>query len=171
MILDGLDDRAGASQELLRQAQAGAHKLLMLSRPYGVETERQAADIEVEHMGFNDDQLKSYVRNAFRDAKLAESLLTYIEGSESIQKIVHIPVHLDIVCTLWEDDSTGVREALRQGSLSSLYRECAQWIWNRYTDKWDLEDLTSDDLFNMLWQDCIECIQGKPNTDQPNFHQ
>ena len=115
-----------------------------------METERQAADIEVEHMGFNDDQLKSYVRNAFRDAKLAESLLTYIEGSESIQKIVHIPVHLDIVCTLWEDDSTGVREALRQGSLSSLYRECAQWIWNRYTDKQKLQNTTSDDLFNML---------------------
>ena len=118
--------------------------------PYGVETERQAADIEVEHMGFNDDQLKSYVRNAFRDAKLAESLLTYIEGSESIQKIVHIPVHLDIVCTLWEDDSTGVREALGHGSLPSLYREFTTWIWNRYTDKQKLQNTTSDDLFNML---------------------
>ena len=51
VILDGLDERAGASEELLGQAQGGAHKLLMLSRPYGVEIERQAADIEVKTQG------------------------------------------------------------------------------------------------------------------------
>ena len=159
VILDGLDEQAGTSKEILRQAQAGAHKLLMLSRPHGVETERQAADIEVEHMGFNDDQLRSYVRSAVKDATLAESLLAYIEGSESIKKIVHIPVHLDIVCTLWEDDSTGVREALGHGSLPSLYRKFTTWIWNRYTDKWDLEDLTCNDLFNMLGQVALDALE------------
>ena len=159
VILDGLDEQAGTSKEILRQAQAGVHKLLMLSRPHGVETERQATDIEVEHMGFNDDQLKNYVQGAFRDATLAESLLAYIEGSESIRKIVHIPVHLEIVCNLWEDDSIGVREALGHGSLPSLYRKFTTWIWNRYTDKWDLEDLTCNDLFNMLGQVALDALE------------
>ena len=159
VILDGLDERAGASEEILRQAQTGAHKLLILSRPYGMETERQAADIEVKHGGFNEDQLKSYVRSAVKDATLAESLLAYIADSEPIQKIVHIPVHLEIVCTLWEDDSTGVRKALEQGSLPSLYRKFAQWIWNRYTDKHKLQDATSDDLFNMLGQIALNAFK------------
>ena len=159
VILDGLDEQAGTSKEILRQAQAGAHKLLMLSRPYGVETERQAADIEVEHRGFNDDQLRSYVQGAFRNATLAQSLLTYIEGSESIQKIVHIPVHLEIVCALWEDDSTGVREALGHGSLPSLYRKFTTWIWNRYAKKWSLKNVSAEPLFNKLGQIALDAFK------------
>ena len=62
VILDGLDERAGASDEILSQARGGSHKLLMLSRPYGIETEREIKDIiEIEHTGFNDQQLESYV--------------------------------------------------------------------------------------------------------------
>ncbi|MEM7383284.1 MAG: hypothetical protein AAF400_03155, partial [Bacteroidota bacterium] len=47
---------AGASEEILRQAQAGAHKLLMLSRPYGIDVEQKLAEIELEHAGFNQEQ-------------------------------------------------------------------------------------------------------------------
>ena len=159
VILDGLDEQAGTSKEILRQAQAGAHKLLMLSRSHGVETERQAAGIEVEHRGFNEDQLKSYVRNAFKDAALAESLLAYIERSESIQKIVHIPVHLEIVCNLWQDESSGVREALGHGSLPSLYRKFTTWIWKRYAKKWDLKKVSAEPLFNTLGQIALDAFK------------
>ncbi|MCG8340990.1 MAG: ankyrin repeat domain-containing protein, partial [Cytophagales bacterium] len=51
LVLDGLDERYGASEKLLEQAKAGSHKLLLLSRPYGIEQERSLADIEIEHAG------------------------------------------------------------------------------------------------------------------------
>ena len=162
VILDGLDERAGTSEQILRQAQSGSHKLLMLSRPDGVETKRQGAYIEIEHRGFNDNQLKSYVQNAVSNATLAESLLAYIEGNKAIKKIVHIPVHLEIVCTLWEDESSGVRAALEQGSLPSLYRKVTTWLWRRYAKKWELNNVSADPLFNMLGQIALDAF--KPGT-------
>ena len=75
VILDGLDEWEEASAEILQQAQAGVHKLLMLSRPYGVESARQIADLEVEHMGFNEDHLRSSIWSRL-EHELAESFWT-----------------------------------------------------------------------------------------------
>lgn len=50
-VLNGLDELCGASEKLLQQAMAGVHKLLLLSRPYGIEQLRTLVDLEIEHIG------------------------------------------------------------------------------------------------------------------------
>ena len=40
------------------QAKAGSHKLLLLSRPYGIEQERTLVDLEIEHVGLSDGQMQ-----------------------------------------------------------------------------------------------------------------
>ena len=138
VILDGLDERAGASKEILSKAQdqTARHKLLMLSRPYGIDTERSLANIEIDHRGFNDDQLKAYVLAEVPDGKLAEELLDYIRKHENIRSIAHIPVNLQILCALWQDERYGVdRKELEQGSLPVLYREFTEYTWRRYKER------------------------------------
>ena len=136
MILDGLDERAGASEEILRQAQAGSHKLLLLSRPYGVDTERRIVTIEIEHVGFNRAQLEGYVRQEVSDSELAAALLSYIDKHTNVRLIAHVPVNLAILCALWQDASCGAgREELEQGSLPVLYRKFTEYTWRRYKDR------------------------------------
>ena len=160
VILDGLDERTRASQTLLSQAQEGNHKLLMLSRPYGIETERRLADIEIEHAGFNEEQLKAYVQQEVPDGKLAEELLGYIQKHENIRAIVHVPVNLQILCALWQDERYGVgRQELQQGSLSSLYRLFTQFILKRYTKKWGLADENEEELFDTLGQIALAALE------------
>ena len=134
VILDGLDERAGASEDILRQAQGGSRKLLMLSRPYGIAGERGIADIEIEHAGFNREQLRAYVQEAV-SSELAKELLGYIQKHANIRSIAHVPVNLQILCALWKDPSSKVREVLSQGSLPGLYQKFTTWVWDRYVKK------------------------------------
>ena len=161
VILDGLDERVGADEKILCQAKAGAHKLLMLSRPYGIEIERCTVKIQVEHVGLNAEQRERYVRQEVLDEKLAEALLDYIHKHENIGSIAHIPVNLEILCALWKDDGCGVREALENGSLSSFYEKLAYQIWERYVTARALPDRNElpVELFDTLGQIGLATLQ------------
>ena len=164
VILDGLDERAGASKEILSKAQEqnARHKLLMLSRPYGLDTERQLAEIEIEHAGFNPEQLKAYVLAEVPDGKLAKELLDYIQKHENIRLIAHVPVNLQILCALWKDQGYGVREELQQGNLSGLYRLFTEYLWRRYEKRLRQEQLkhqNQEKLFNALGQVAFKALK------------
>ena len=160
VILDGLDERRGASEELLRQVQQGSHKLLMLSRPYSIDTEQRIADIEIEHAGLNDEQLRAYVQAEVPAANMAKELLGYIYKHENILAIAHVPVNLQILCALWQDECYGVRkQELQQGSLPSLYRLVTNFIWKRYTEKWRLADENKEELFDALGQIALAALE------------
>ena len=139
VILDGLDERAGASQEILKQAQAGSHKLLMLSRPHGISIERRIATIEIDHTGFSPEQLKAYVREAISDGKLTEELLGYIQQHKHICLLAHVPVNLQLLCALWKEPDHGAPAELGQDSLAGPSNRFSEWISNRYTKGWDAE--------------------------------
>ena len=143
VILDGLDERSGAHPSLLAEAQSpeARHKLLMLSRPYGVVDERQMIQLEVEHQGFDDQQMTSYVQCYFEKraqelqasaANLIEALLKYIKEYPAPKAISHVPVNLAILCALWRTDPPVVRNATLQGSLPGLYRALTTYLWKRY---------------------------------------
>ena len=163
VILDGLDERAGAREELLSQAQAGSHKLLMFSRPYGIDTEQRLADIEIEHAGFNDDQLRSYVREEVPDSALAEELLDYIHKHENILTIAHVPVNLQILCALWQDhQGYSIRQELAQGSLPGLYGKLTELVWRRYKERRQ-EGVSVQDrehLFDKLGQIALSALEA-----------
>ena len=162
VILDGLDERTGASEQILSQAQdqSAPHKLLMLSRPYGIETEQRLANLEIDHRGFNAEQLKAYVREELREHDdLAKELLGYIHKHENIRSIAHIPVNLQILCALWKDQGYGVREELKQGSLPGLYRLFAEFTWQRYAQKCTLADENEEELFDTLGQIALAALK------------
>ena len=161
VILDGLDERAGACKEILSQAQSGAHKLLMLSRPYGIETERRTVDIEIEHVGFNRAQLEAYIQAEVSDGERASELLGYIDKHENIRSIAHIPVNLQILCALWQDEGYDVREVAQQGSLPGIYRLVTEYTWHRYKKRASafVSVQGSDELFNTLGKVALQALE------------
>ena len=168
VILNGLDEGAGASKKILKQAQKhnAPHKLLMLSRPYGIDAERLLADIEIENVGFNDEQLEAYVKKEVSGAK---ELLAYIEQHENIRSIAHVPVNLQILCALWKYDRYEERKDLEQGSLPSLYRLFTEFTWERYTKKWDLEDESEEEVFDTLGQIALAALEKEEMLISPKL--
>ena len=146
VILDGLNERAGAQEEILSEAGRGRHKLLMLSRPYGIAHEcEQVAEIEIEHQGFDDAQMDAYVQRYFQKQKLGEDetpsaetlsaeLVRFIKKYSVPAGISHVPMNLKILCALWLKDRKGVREATMQGSLAGLYGRLTGYMWQRFLE-------------------------------------
>ena len=167
VILDGLDERLGACKQLLSEAQdkAACYKLLMLSRPYGVVHERQMVGLEVEHQGFNDEQVDTYVQDYFRQldkpASTSTELLTFIKKYPAPKAISHIPVNLGILCALWLTDSDGVRAATMQGSLPGLYRRLTSHIWERFLARWHPNDPQAQQSANEQWRPKVFAALGK----------
>ncbi|MCG8340606.1 MAG: hypothetical protein MI674_05055, partial [Cytophagales bacterium] len=152
LVLDGLDERYGASDKLLGQALGGSHKLLLLSRPYGIEQERSLVDLEIEHVGLNDTQMEAYVRGEL-SPELGEGLLSFIRDHPAIEGVAYVPVNLHILCFLWQDDVGAVRAEIMRGSLPGLYRKLTRYIWERYEKKHrkpGLQNKEREELFNVL---------------------
>jgi hypothetical protein len=140
VILDGLDERAGACEKILKEAEdrVAPHKLLMLSRSYGITEERHnIADIEVEHAGLSDEQMRDYVIQKSLSGlseDQGKDLLSKIANHPSISEMAHVPVNLAILCFLWRDkiSQVDVLGAVGLGSLPGLYRQLTEEVWERY---------------------------------------
>ncbi|MCG8341055.1 MAG: HEAT repeat domain-containing protein, partial [Cytophagales bacterium] len=160
VVLDGLDERYRASEKLLGQAKEGRHKLLLLSRPYGIEQERSLVDLEVEHVGLNDTQMEAYVSHDL-SPELGEELLAFIREQPAIEAVAHVPVNLQILCALWQDDGAGVREEIMRGSLPGLYGKLTRYIWKRYEARHKEQGLQNKDreaLFDTLGKIALRAL-------------
>lgn len=136
VILDGLDEQHGASQSILAEARAGAHKLLATSRPYGIhETERARwGDIEVDHVGLDQEQRDGLIRYAFEnqaDPNLAPGLVRFIKA-QNLQEVASVPVNLNILCSLWEDEQDVLGRSGVSIALPELYRKLVDCVWKRF---------------------------------------
>ncbi|GMH37964.1 hypothetical protein BSKO_05848 [Bryopsis sp. KO-2023] len=162
VVLDGLDERYGASELLINQAKSGSHKLLILSRPYGIEAERALADIEIEHVGFNGAQLQEFVIHELSPEHGAE-LLTFIRGQPAIASIAHVPVNLQILCALWKwQDKGGGAKAPMSSSLAGLYHRLTEYVWFRYKEKHrerHFQDQDREALFTALGQIAVRGLE------------
>ncbi|GMH46053.1 hypothetical protein BSKO_14017 [Bryopsis sp. KO-2023] len=159
VVLDGLDERYGASEQLLNQAKEGNHKLLMLSRPYGIEAERSLADIEIEHVGFNDVQLQAFI-NSELSPEHGTELKAFIREQPGIGLIAHVPVNLQILCALWQDK--GEDTVAMNDSISGLYHRLTAYAWHRYMEKHKEEHLQDQDreaLFAALGQIAVRGLE------------
>ncbi|MEO1301241.1 MAG: HEAT repeat domain-containing protein, partial [Bacteroidota bacterium] len=131
LILDGLDEQYGVSQEILKEARSGNHKLLITSRPYGVETERILVDIEIEHVGFDISQRDRFVHRALDESHrhMADKLLGFIKD-HNLDGISQVPVNLEILCTLWKEQGDIITQ--HKPSFSSFYRKFFSHVWERF---------------------------------------
>ena len=155
VILDGLNEREGASNKIIREAQDrnARHKLLMISRSAGMETAQQLADIEIEHAGFNLYQIERYVQQEIPDSEQPEQLLGYLYKHANICSIAQVPVNLQLLCAFWRDESCKARkEELEKGSLARLYRSLTAYMWERFS-KQHCQDNT---LNTILLSECQE---------------
>ncbi|MEO1300709.1 MAG: sister chromatid cohesion protein PDS5 [Bacteroidota bacterium] len=130
VILDGLDEQHGTSEAILRQAKTGNHKLLLTSRPYGIETERSLVDIEVDHMGLDESQRDNFVKY---ELTTSVHLLQFIRDHQ-LGDMSFVPVNLKILCSLWRAKGAEMLQWGTPMGLPSLYRKLVDYVWERFED-------------------------------------
>jgi predicted NACHT family NTPase len=113
-ILDGYDEVIQNVPEhlqcLLNQLLATANHILT-SRPY---LNTLAYDVQMEITGFTDENIEKYVQQFFDqmnddlDNSIIKNrtLLKYLQPNRSIWGVAHIPVNLELICSVWSNEDS-----------------------------------------------------------------
>lgn len=161
VVLDGLDERSEGSKRFISQAFLGKHKLLLLSRPHGIEQERSLVDREVQLVGLGEKQMQAYVHQNL-SPNVEEELQAYLQRQPAVEAIAHIPLNLEILCTLWSDGSADVREEAMRGSLPGLYRGLTRYIWEHFArERGGIELKEHGEIFTLLGEVALRALERK----------
>ncbi|CAF3415427.1 unnamed protein product, partial [Rotaria socialis] len=108
-ILDGYDELAQNIPEQLedvfKHVREAQHNILT-SRPYAIKS---SYDVKLEITGFTNDNIVKYVEQFFdqitkeinNDSSETQKLLRLLKSNSSIWGVAHIPVNLELICSLW----------------------------------------------------------------------
>ena len=91
----------------------------------------------MEITGFTDDDIKNYVKQFFDQMKdelddasnNSQQLLSFLKSNASIWGIAHIPVNLELICSLWSNQDLS---KIQQLTITKLYSMITEWLCRRY---------------------------------------
>ena len=136
-ILDGYDEIVQNVPEhlecLFEQLLQTPHHILT-SRPY---QNTLAYHVQMEITGFTDENIQQYVQQFFDQMRdeldnvsiKSEKLIRFLKTNPSIWGVAHIPVNLELICSLWSNqDLIEVQEI----KITALYTMMTEWLCRRY---------------------------------------
>jgi predicted NACHT family NTPase len=157
-ILDGYDEIVQSVpphlQCLFEQLLKTPHHILT-SRPY---LNTLSYDVKMEITGFTDDNIEKYVQRFFDQMKdelddtiaKRQGLLKLLKSNHNIWGIAHIPVNLELICSLWITEDWSDTEQL---TITMLYTRMTEWLCRRYLIKDENQSLQlSKDEINQRCQ-------------------
>ncbi len=136
-ILDGYDEIVqnipSFLQPLLEQLLKTPNHIIT-SRPY---LNILSYKVQMEIIGFTDENIKNYIQSFFRqindepDDTLIKSrkLLDFLQSNASIWGVAHIPVNLELICSLW---SNADWSEAKQLTMTRLYTMMTEWLCRRH---------------------------------------
>ena len=136
-ILDGYDEIVQNVpphlQCLFEQLLKTPHHIIT-SRPY---LNTLSYDVQMEITGFIDENIENYVKNFFHqmnneldDAPLkSEKLFGFLRSNLSIWGVAHIPINLELICSLWSNEDCFEGGQL---TMTRLYSQMIEWLCRRY---------------------------------------
>ena len=153
-LLDGYDEIAGNVpphlENLKEQLLQTTHHILT-SRPYAITL---SYGVKMEIIGFTDDNVTNYVQQFFESVKdeledasvQCGKLLTFLKQTPSIWGVAHIPVNLELICSLWCNREWSDTESL---TMTVLYDKMSEWLCRRYLTKKEpkYKNLVKDEVY------------------------
>ncbi|KAJ5319516.1 uncharacterized protein N7506_012220 [Penicillium brevicompactum] len=128
-ILDGLDEIAGLPEKIdLFQYLLNRQDVIITSRPHAVFPSRlKGYDLEIETVGFLDDQIGHYVDRVCSKADGLQ-IKDFIGGHWMMQGLMRIPIQLDALCFAWEE---GIQRVRPLTTMTALYQAIEIKLWKK----------------------------------------
>ncbi|CAF1216770.1 unnamed protein product, partial [Didymodactylos carnosus] len=136
-LLDGYDEIGqnlpAHLKGLIEHLHKNTHHILT-SRPYFYTL---SYSVQLEITGFTDDNIAKYVTRFFdqiedqlQDASSEDQkLLTFLKLNRSIWGVAHIPINLELICSVWSNADWSETKTL---TMTGLYDNITEWLCRRY---------------------------------------
>ncbi|CAF0815001.1 unnamed protein product [Adineta steineri] len=156
-ILDGYDEIVQNIPEHLKEVFDYIRKTqyhILTSRPYAIDL---SYDVKMEIIGFTDDDITQYVEqffdqitNEIDDASFqAKKLLNFLKRNPRVWGIAHIPVNLELICSLWCDTDWSETTTL---TMTTIYDKMIEELCRRHLQKGNISSnqMTQQDVYDHL---------------------
>ncbi|UJR23218.1 hypothetical protein I4U23_026237 [Adineta vaga] len=154
-ILDGYDEFVQNIPEQLKDVfdhiYTKQHHILT-SRPFLINL---TYNTQLEIVGFTDNNIKEYINKFFNqindqldNAQLkVENLQRFLQLNPRMWGISHIPVILELMCSLWCDTDWSETTSL---TMTVVYDKMTEWVCRRYLEKLNKcsSQMTKEDVYN-----------------------
>jgi predicted NACHT family NTPase len=142
-ILDGFD-------EIIQNVPPHLESLFeqLLNTPHHIVTSRPylntlSYNVQMEITGFTDKNIEAYVQQFFDQMKgdldntliKSQTLLSFLKSKSSIWGVAHIPVNLELICSLWSNEGWLETKLL---TMTTLYSTMTEWLCRRYLTAQDI---------------------------------
>ncbi|CAF1103130.1 unnamed protein product, partial [Didymodactylos carnosus] len=139
-LLDGYDEIVqhipAHLEYLLEQLLKTTHHILT-SRPF---CNTLFYPVHMEITGFTDENIPKYVKQFFSQIGSTlhgsqteyHNLLSFLQLNPSIWGIAHIPVNLELICSLWSNQDWS---ETKTWTITALYDKMIEWLCRRYLIK------------------------------------
>ncbi|CAF1346448.1 unnamed protein product [Adineta ricciae] len=139
-ILDGYDEFVNSISDQLRDVFdyiLDTQHHILTSRPYAIAL---SYDVKIEITGFTDNNIVKYIEYFFEQITNeipnapfeGQKLLNFLKSNFSIWGISHIPVNLELICSLWSDSNCSKKNIL---TMTTLYENIIEWLCRRHLQK------------------------------------
>ena len=159
LVVDGLDEANDNAREIVSTIWERSCKVLFLSRPYNMRKVETRVDVQVECLGFNDEQLRDYIESELKDDQ-APKLIESLQSSTAMWEMAHIPVTAHILCSLSNDHGTATEERGKRASIFQIYNDMANYVWERFKEKPAARNIKRCDLFDDLERIAFETFRS-----------
>lgn len=149
-LLDGMDEIAARLQDgsILKESVdwlIGQRNVIVTSRPsvrFDQSLERETFDMELETIGFYQNQVEDYVAKV--EQLHASNILEFLKIRPLIQDLVRIPVQLDALCFAWKDAaSRNMNRRFALETMTGLYQAIEGALWRK--DSYRLDKTAESD--------------------------
>ena len=106
-LFDGYDELNGDRKKDLRNEieKYGLSHYIITTRPYGYQKNDFRVDEQFETIGFTDENVEKYIEAFFKEnSEKSKSLKEFLQSNISIKHIAYIPLMLEMICSLWEEE-------------------------------------------------------------------
>ncbi|CAF1204212.1 unnamed protein product [Adineta steineri] len=140
-LLDGYD-------EIVQNVPTHLKSLLndqLLKTPHHIITSRPymnalSHSVQLEITGFTDINISKYVKQFFDQVENEaqnvsaenEKILSFLKRNPRIHGIAHIPINLELICSIWSNTHWSETKTL---TMTGLYDEITEWVCRRYLEK------------------------------------
>ncbi|CAF1127785.1 unnamed protein product [Adineta steineri] len=152
-ILDGYDEivqNVPSHLECLFEQLLKTPHHILTSRPY---QNILAYHVQMEITGFTDENIERYVQKFFDQMKdeldnslnKGQNLFGFLQTNRSIWGVAHIPVNLELICSIWSNEDFIKTNEL---TITSLYSVMTEWLCRRYLamPNKKIQNLSKDDV-------------------------